>query len=89
MASASTTLTLNQCQWLSSSTSSMRLPSSRVTCKASESHPQLSVSTTVDKTLCQINNSGVIACLRANRSHLPLSSLLSFSFLFLIFMNLF
>jgi len=76
MASASTTLTMSQCQWLSSSiSSSMRLPS-RVACKASESHPQLSASTTI----CQIKNSGVIACLRANRSHLPLSSLLSFCF---------
>ncbi|PNX70758.1 KHG/KDPG aldolase, partial [Trifolium pratense] len=68
MASATTTLTLCQYQlqrlW-SFSTSSLRL-SSRVTCRASESQPQLSVSTTVDKTICQIKNSGVIACLRAN-----------------------
>jgi hypothetical protein len=73
MASATTTLTWCPCQWQSSS-SSPRLPD-RVTCKASETHSQLLVSTRVDKTIFQIKNSGVIACLRANRSHLNLSSL--------------
>jgi hypothetical protein len=81
MASATTTLTWCPCQWQSSS-SSPRLPG-RITCKASETHSQLSVSTRVDKTIFQIKNSGVIACLRANRSHLNLSSLfVYFGFLF-------
>ncbi|XP_058736306.1 uncharacterized protein LOC131608785 isoform X1 [Vicia villosa] len=74
MASASTTLTLCQCQCrsFSTSSSSQRLPG-RVTCRASESQPQLSVST-VDKTLGQIKSSGVIACLRANSAEVALEA---------------
>ncbi|XP_027187403.1 uncharacterized protein [Cicer arietinum] len=75
MASASKTLTLCQCQcqWWSSSTSSsssLHIPS-RVTCRASESHPQ---QLSVDKTICQIKTSGVIACLRANSAEVALEA---------------
>ncbi|KAH1200016.1 hypothetical protein GmHk_18G053231 [Glycine max] len=55
------TATLSLCQWLSSS-SSMRMHV-RFSCRT----PHLTASA-VDRTLCQINNSGAIACLRANRS---------------------
>ncbi|WJX75175.1 hypothetical protein P8452_58730 [Trifolium repens] len=73
MASATTTLTWCPCQWQSSSSFFPRLPG-RVTCKASETHSQLSVSTTVDKTIFQIKNSGVIACLRANSAEVALEA---------------
>ncbi|KAK7295336.1 hypothetical protein RJT34_18243 [Clitoria ternatea] len=67
------TATLSLCQWLSysslsSSSTSMRMPV-KVSCKSS----QLSASP-VDKTLCQIKNSGVIACLRANSAEVALEA---------------
>ncbi|XP_014617854.1 uncharacterized protein LOC114367215 isoform X3 [Glycine soja] len=57
------TATLSLCQWPTSSSSSSVRMHVRFSCRTPHLSPY-----TVDRTLCQINNSGVIACLRANRS---------------------
>ncbi|RDX84495.1 kdgA, partial [Mucuna pruriens] len=65
------TATLSMCQWLSSSSSSsssLRMHV-RFSCRARN----LSASA-VDKTLCQIKNSGVIACLRANSAEVAMEA---------------
>ncbi|KHN13647.1 KHG/KDPG aldolase [Glycine soja] len=61
------TATLSLCQWLSSS-SSMRMHV-RFSCRT----PHLTASA-VDRTLCQINNSGAIACLRANSAEVAMEA---------------
>ncbi|KAK7340506.1 hypothetical protein VNO77_21212 [Canavalia gladiata] len=65
------TTTLAMCQWPSSSSSSS--PSLRMRVRVSCMGPQLSASP-VDKTLFQIKNSGVIACLRANSAEVALEA---------------
>ncbi|XP_027927228.1 uncharacterized protein LOC114184163 isoform X2 [Vigna unguiculata] len=62
--------TLSLCQWpiFSSSPPSLRMHV-RVSCRI----PHLSASA-VDKTLSQINNSGIIACLRANSAEVALKA---------------
>jgi len=62
MDAATATLSMCPCHIFSSS-----LPSLRMHVRVSSRIPHLSASA-VDKTLSQINNSGIIACLRANRS---------------------
>ncbi|KAK7394528.1 hypothetical protein VNO78_15057 [Psophocarpus tetragonolobus] len=68
------TATLSLCQWPSTSSSSSSSSASlRMHVRFSNKPPHLSAST-VDKTLCQINNSGVIACLRANSAEVAMEA---------------
>ncbi|TKY65208.1 lyase protein [Spatholobus suberectus] len=67
MGTATTTLSL--CQWPSSFSSSSLRMHVRFSCRT----PHLSASA-VNKTLCQINNSGVIACLRANSAEVAMEA---------------
>ncbi|XP_020211043.1 uncharacterized protein LOC109795894 isoform X2 [Cajanus cajan] len=71
MATATANLALCHCQWpSSSSSSSSSLPMQvRFSCRAHN----LSASA-VDKTLCQIKNYGVIACLRANSAEVAMEA---------------
>ncbi|KAL2330015.1 hypothetical protein Fmac_017596 [Flemingia macrophylla] len=65
---ATATANLALCQWPSSSFTSLRMHV-RLSCRAQN----LSVSA-VDKTLCQIKNYGVIACLRANSAEVAMEA---------------
>ncbi|KAH1234851.1 KHG/KDPG aldolase [Glycine max] len=63
------TATLSLCQWPTSSSSSSVRMHVRFSCRTPHLSPY-----TVDRTLCQINNSGVIACLRANSAEVAMEA---------------
>ncbi|KAK8466260.1 hypothetical protein PHAVU_008G043200 [Phaseolus vulgaris] len=68
MDAATATLSMCPCHIFSSS-----LPSLRMHVRVSSRIPHLSASA-VDKTLSQINNSGIIACLRANSAEVAMKA---------------